>query len=147
STFPTWDALRTDPMPNTMVQKMIGPIIILIRFTNAVPITARPAASFPKIRPTAVPATTATITATYNQWVLIFFRVGSGSTDSSGSGGGGFSVVIGLSLHIDALVGSSRLPSSGGGARSLMSSEEMSERSGHWAVTCGALPTNGAEDA
>ena len=74
-TLPTWEALRTDPMPSTMVQKMIGPIIILIRLTNAVPITASPAASLPKIRPTAVPATTATMTAMYSQWVLIFFRV------------------------------------------------------------------------
>ena len=31
-------------MPSTMVQKMIGPIIILIRFTNAVPMTDNPAA-------------------------------------------------------------------------------------------------------
>ena len=51
-------------MPSTMVQKMIGPIIILIRFTNAVPMIARPAASLPKISPTAAPATTATMTAT-----------------------------------------------------------------------------------
>ena len=51
-------------MPNTIVQKMIGPIIILIRLTNAVPITDSPAASLPKISPTAAPATTATMTAT-----------------------------------------------------------------------------------
>ena len=74
--MPTWEAFRTDPMPKTMVQKMIGPIIILIRFTNAVPMTDNPAASFPKIRPTAIPATTATMTATYSQWVLTFFRFG-----------------------------------------------------------------------
>ena len=49
-TLPTWEALRTDPMPSTIVQKMIGPIIILIRFTNAVPITANPAACLPKIK-------------------------------------------------------------------------------------------------
>ncbi len=66
-TLPTWEALRTEPMPNTIVQKMIGPIIILIRLTNAVPITARPAAFLPKINPTAVPATTATMTAMYSQ--------------------------------------------------------------------------------
>ena len=41
-TLPTWEALRTDPMPSTIVQKMIGPIIILIRATNAVPMTASP---------------------------------------------------------------------------------------------------------
>ena len=34
-TLPTWEAFRTEPMPSTMVQKMIGPIIILIRLTNA----------------------------------------------------------------------------------------------------------------
>ena len=32
-------SLRTDPMPSTIVQKMIGPIIILIRLTNIVPRT------------------------------------------------------------------------------------------------------------
>ena len=73
-TLPTWEAFRTEPMPSTMVQKMIGPIIILIRFTNAVPMTASPAACLPKIRPTAVPATTAMMTAMYSQWVLTFFR-------------------------------------------------------------------------
>ena len=75
-TLPTWEAFRTDPMPSTMVQKMIGPIIILIRLTNAVPMTANPAASLPKIRPTAIPATTATMTAMYSQWVLTFFFFG-----------------------------------------------------------------------
>ena len=91
-TLPTWEALRTDPMPSTMVQKMIGPIIILIRFTNAVPITANPAACFPKISPTAIPATTATITATYNQCVLTFFRFT--GTSACGSGGVGDCVVV-----------------------------------------------------
>src|SRR6476469_3690809 len=92
-TLPTWDALRTEPMPNTMVQKMIGPIIILIRFTNAVPITARPAASLPKMRPTAVPATTATMTATYSQWVLIFLRLVGTESRLPGSVGVGDFVV------------------------------------------------------
>ena len=64
-TLPTWEALRTDPMPSTIVQKMIGPIIILIRATNAVPMTANPVALLPKISPTAAPATTATMTAMY----------------------------------------------------------------------------------
>ena len=79
-TLPTWEAFRTEPMPSTMVQKMIGPIIILIRLTNAVPRTASPAASLPKISPTAVPATTATMTAMYSQWVLTFFFLG-GTSD------------------------------------------------------------------
>ena len=91
-TLPTWEALRTDPMPSTIVQKMIGPIIILIRFTNAVPITANPAACFPKINPTATPATTATITAMYNQCVLTFFRFT--GTSALGSGGVGDFVVV-----------------------------------------------------
>ncbi len=91
-TLPTWEALRTDPMPSTIVQKMIGPIIILIRFTNAVPITANPAACLPKINPTAIPATTATITAMYNQCVLTFFRFT--GTSAFGSGGVGDFVVV-----------------------------------------------------
>ena len=62
-TLPTVAAFRTDPIPKTMVQKMIGPIIILIRFTNPVPMTDNPPADFPKIRPTATPASTATMTA------------------------------------------------------------------------------------
>ena len=51
-------------MPRTMVQKMMGPIIILMRLMKAVPRTASPAAFLPKMSPTAVPATTAMITAT-----------------------------------------------------------------------------------
>ena len=50
-TLPTWEALRTDPMPSTIVQKMIGPIIILIRSTNAVPMTANPVASLAEDQP------------------------------------------------------------------------------------------------
>ena len=82
-------------MPSTMVQKMIGPIIILIRLTNAVPMTARPAASLPKINPTAIPATTATMTAMYSQWVLTFFFFGGSTSVVLASGGtGGLMVVI-----------------------------------------------------
>ena len=36
-TLPTFAALVTEPMPSTIVQKMIGLIIILIRLTNPVP--------------------------------------------------------------------------------------------------------------
>src|SRR6476659_5460180 len=93
-TLPTWEALRTYPMPSTMVQKMIGPIIILISATNAVPMTASPAASLPKIRPTAVPATTATMTATYSQCVLTFFRFGGSTTVPGRPGGVGVFVIV-----------------------------------------------------
>src|SRR6476661_6792112 len=92
-TLPTWEALRTDPMPSTIVQKMIGAIIILIRLTNAVPITDRPAALLPKINPTAAPATTATITATYSQCVLTFFRFGCSATCAPPAPVGGFETV------------------------------------------------------
>ena len=43
-----------------------GPIIIFDQGDGAVPMTDRPAASLPKIRPTAAPATTATMTAMYS---------------------------------------------------------------------------------
>ena len=94
-TLPTWAAFRTEPIPRTMVQKMIGPIIILIRLTNAVPRMASPAASLPKISPTAVPATTATMTAMYSQWVLTFFFFGGSPSVVLASGvAGGLMVVI-----------------------------------------------------
>ena len=55
--------LATEPTPSTIVQKMTGEIIILIRATNAVPSglswTAKSGAS----RPTAMPSRTATMTA------------------------------------------------------------------------------------
>ena len=115
-TLPTWEAFRTEPMPSTMVQKMIGPIIILIRLTNAVPMTARPAASLPKISPTAVPATTATMTAMYSQCVLTFFRFGALSMASSESGGGDFVVDIDSPHGCDAGC-DIRIPSQSGAAR------------------------------
>ncbi len=56
-------ALVTEPMPSTMVQKITGLIIILMRLTKPVPTgfssTAKPGAA----SPTAMPATTAAITA------------------------------------------------------------------------------------
>lgn len=58
-------AFRTEPIPSTMVQKMTGEIIILMRFTNPVPMgfssTATPGAT----KPTVIPSTTAAITAMY----------------------------------------------------------------------------------
>ena len=64
--MPTLAAFRTEPMPVTIVTKMIGVIIILIRLTKPVPsgwsCTANP--FFPgKAKPTAMPSATATITA------------------------------------------------------------------------------------
>jgi hypothetical protein len=55
--------LRTDPMPSTIVQKMIGEIIILIRFTNPVPIGFSSTAKSGAASPTAIPRATAAITA------------------------------------------------------------------------------------
>jgi hypothetical protein len=62
-TAPTLAAFRTEPMPSTIVQKMIGEIIILIRFTKPVPIGFSSTAKSGAIRPTAIPAATAAITA------------------------------------------------------------------------------------
>ena len=62
-TAPTLAAFRTEPMPSTIVQKMIGEIIILIRFTKPVPrgLSSTPASG--QIRPTAMPSATAAMTA------------------------------------------------------------------------------------
>ncbi len=86
-TLPTVAAWRTDPMPSTMVQKMTGAIIILIRSTNMVP---RKAMSLPTpgaASPTITPPTTAAMTARYSQCVrsrLVTIRSGDGAgTDSS----------------------------------------------------------------
>ena len=63
-TFPTFAAWRIDPTPRTIVQKITGLIIILIRLTNPVPsgLSALPTSG--ARRPTAMPAITAMITAT-----------------------------------------------------------------------------------
>ena len=61
--MPTLAALATEPTPSTMVQKMIGLIIILISATNAVPIGLSATANSGKAKPTAMPRPTATITA------------------------------------------------------------------------------------
>ena len=62
-TRPTVAALRMEPMPSTIVQKMIGEIIILISAMKAVPsgFTALPTSG--AMRPTSTPRTTAPITA------------------------------------------------------------------------------------
>ena len=62
-TAPTLAAFRTEPMPSTIVQKMIGEIIILIRFTKPVPSGLSSTANSGATRPTAMPSTTAMITA------------------------------------------------------------------------------------
>ena len=62
-TLPTVAALRTDPMPSTIVQKMIGAIIILIRDTNIVPSTPTLFPTSGARMPTATPANTAMMTA------------------------------------------------------------------------------------
>ncbi len=60
--MPTGAALRTEPMPRTMVQKMTGLIIILIRLTNSVAEDAECRPVSGATRPTTMPATTATMT-------------------------------------------------------------------------------------
>ena len=50
-------------MPSTIVQKMIGLIIILIRLTNSVPSTPSALPMSGATKPTITPAMTATITA------------------------------------------------------------------------------------
>jgi hypothetical protein len=54
-------AVTTDPMPSTIVQKMIGDIIILIRLTNAVPSGLSSAAKSGAANPTMIPSITAAI--------------------------------------------------------------------------------------
>jgi hypothetical protein len=62
--LPTFAASRIEPMPSTIVQKITGEMIILIRLTNAVPIGRNATPTLGQMMPTATPATTATITAT-----------------------------------------------------------------------------------
>ena len=50
-------------MPSTIVQKMIGEIIILIRLTNPVPSGFKDLPTSGATSPTTTPSTTATITA------------------------------------------------------------------------------------
>src|SRR5215217_1981552 len=66
------------PMPSTIVQKMTGPMSILIRPTNAVPSHFREVANSGKAKPTAMPAMTAPMTARYSQWVRSRFSVVAG---------------------------------------------------------------------
>ena len=61
--MPTVAALRTEPMPSTIVQKMTGAIIILIRLTNIVPSTPTLLPTSGASKPTAMPTSTATMTA------------------------------------------------------------------------------------
>ncbi len=61
--MPTCAALRTDPTPSTIVQKMTGEIIMRIRLTNASPIGLSLTAKSGTVRPTRTPRTTAAMTA------------------------------------------------------------------------------------
>ncbi|SKX95477.1 Uncharacterised protein [Mycobacteroides abscessus subsp. abscessus] len=74
--MPTVAAFLTEPMPSTMVQKMTGAIIILMRLTNMVPSTPRSLPTPGAMMPTATPPATATMTATYSQCVLSRFLGG-----------------------------------------------------------------------
>ena len=62
-TRPTLAACRIEPTPSTIVQKMTGAIIILMRYTKPVPMGLSSLATSGAAKPTAMPATTATITA------------------------------------------------------------------------------------
>ena len=62
--LPTVAALRTAPTPRTIVQKITGPIIILIRLTNIVPRTPTALPTCGATRPTTTPAITAAMTPT-----------------------------------------------------------------------------------
>jgi len=79
-TLPTAAALATDPTPSTIVQKMIGLIIIWIRETNPSPNGLSSTATSGARNPTAIPSRTAAITARYSQWVRSR-RVGVGASD------------------------------------------------------------------
>ena len=61
--MPTLAALRTDPTPRTIVQKMIGWIIILMRATKPSPMGLRLVAKAGATKPTTMPSSTATMTA------------------------------------------------------------------------------------
>src|SRR4051794_23969668 len=65
-----------EPMPSTMVQKMTGAMSILITPTNAVPSHFRFAANSGNAKPTAMPSTTAAMTARYSQCVRSRRRFG-----------------------------------------------------------------------
>ncbi len=62
-TLPTFAALATEPTPSTIVQKMIGLIIILIRLTKPVPSGFSSLPNSGHTRPTKIPIATATTTA------------------------------------------------------------------------------------
>jgi hypothetical protein len=62
-TLPTLAALRTEPTPRTIVQKMTGWIIILISATNAVAERLELDGEVGARKPTAMPSSTATMTA------------------------------------------------------------------------------------
>ena len=61
-TLPTVAALAIEPMPSTIVQKMTGPIIILISETKPSPRGLRDLPNSGKSRPTAAPRITEEIT-------------------------------------------------------------------------------------
>ncbi|CAH0256341.1 hypothetical protein SRABI128_03037 [Microbacterium sp. Bi128] len=52
-----------EPMPTTIVQKITGAIIILMRLTKPLPRGSRPVANCGAVSPTTMPATTARMTA------------------------------------------------------------------------------------
>ena len=62
--MPTVAALAMDPTPTTIVQKMMGAIIILMSATKAVPIGLSATPTSGQTKPIVAPSTTAMITAT-----------------------------------------------------------------------------------
>ena len=62
--MPTVAAFAIEPTPTTIVQKMIGAIIILIRETKPLPIGSSATPTSGQMSPIAAPSTTAMITET-----------------------------------------------------------------------------------
>ena len=61
--MPTVAALAIEPIPTTIVQKMIGAIIILMRATNPLPTGSSAMPTSGQSSPIVAPSTTARITA------------------------------------------------------------------------------------
>lgn len=92
--LPTVAAFRTEPIPRTMVQKMTGEIIILMRSTNISPTGFHSLAASGATRPKMMPPITAMMTAMYSQWLRSFFGVeveGAEGADASRASAGKFS--------------------------------------------------------
>ncbi len=68
--LPTVAAFAIEPTPTTIVQKMIGAIIILISATKPLPIGSSAMPTSGQMRPIVAPSTTAMMTETYSHVCL-----------------------------------------------------------------------------